>query len=108
MVLTFRINGVSNGAMNKHHPDAEKIRALGGPTEVARLLRLEKFGPQRVSNWMRRGIPLRVQVDNPDLFGAPSPQNLSHDAAPIRVANRKDAVRDANDGDDVLRAGRSK
>jgi hypothetical protein len=59
---------VFNCAMSKHS-DAQLIRQLGGPTKVAGLLSLPKFGgAQRVQNWMARGIPAAVKVQRPDLF----------------------------------------
>ena len=59
---------VFNNAMSKK-TDAELIRLLGGPTKVACLLSLPKFGgAQRVQNWMARGIPAAVKVQRPDLF----------------------------------------
>ena len=48
--------------------DADIIRDLGGPTKVAQLLGYEKYGPQRVQNWLVRGIPAHVKVERPDLF----------------------------------------
>ncbi len=49
--------------------DAELIKELGGPTKVAELLGFEKSGgPQRVQNWLTRGIPAKVKVERPDLF----------------------------------------
>lgn len=51
------------------HTDADLIRKLGGPTKVANLLGLPKFGgAQRIQNWMARGIPSAVKVQRPDLF----------------------------------------
>ena len=59
---------VFNGGMSKK-TDADLIRRLGGPTKVACLLSLPKFGgAQRVQNWMARGIPAAVKVERPDLF----------------------------------------
>jgi hypothetical protein len=52
--------------------DQERIRVLGGPTKLARLLGYARDGgPQRVANWMTRGIPPRVKVERPDLFLCP-------------------------------------
>lgn len=64
---------VFNSAMNAPHPDRKVIMALGGPTEVARRLGLDTKtgGVQRVQNWMTRGIPAQVRLDNLDLFGTP-------------------------------------
>ena len=52
--------------------DQERIRALGGPTKLARLLGYDdKGGPQRVANWLARGIPPKVKLERPDLFMRP-------------------------------------
>lgn len=49
--------------------DRELIESLGGPAKVARLLGLPtKGGVQRVHNWLTRGIPAQVKLDNPELF----------------------------------------
>lgn len=57
---------VCNAPMNKDlHPDAPLIAELGGPTKVAKKLGLT---PQRVQNWLTRGIPAQVKVDHPRLF----------------------------------------
>lgn len=51
--------------------DREKILKLGGPTKVAKLLNLDNEnhkGSRRVSNWMHRGIPPRVILENPHIF----------------------------------------
>jgi hypothetical protein len=48
--------------------DSELIDKLGGPTKLAELLRFDRHGPQRVSNWRKRGIPARVKLDHPELF----------------------------------------
>lgn len=49
--------------------DAQLIKSLGGPANVARLLNLDGAGStQRVFNWMRRGIPAQVKLDHPHLF----------------------------------------
>lgn len=63
--------------------DAPKIiKALGGPSKVAELLKLTgKHPTQRVQNWIERGIPLRVQIEHGPL---------------LRRAERK-ATSDAND-----------
>jgi hypothetical protein len=49
----------------KLHPDAPLITGLGGPTKVAKRL---GFTPQRVQNWLERGIPPAVKVEHPRLF----------------------------------------
>ena len=49
--------------------DRAVIESLGGPAKVAELLGYEKHGgPQRVQNWIARGIPARVKLERPDLF----------------------------------------
>ncbi len=49
--------------------DSERIFALGGPARVAELLGFDKdIGTQRVHNWLTRGIPAKVKVENPHLF----------------------------------------
>jgi len=49
--------------------DKEIILSLGGPSKVAKRLGYKKDGgAQRVHNWMNRGIPAQVKIDNPDLF----------------------------------------
>jgi hypothetical protein len=68
VAIDFWLNVVFNLAMPKH-PDADLILRLGGPTKVAGLLSLPKFGgAQRVQNWMARGIPSAMKVMRPDLF----------------------------------------
>ncbi|WP_086922262.1 hypothetical protein [Variovorax sp. JS1663] len=48
--------------------DADLIRQLGGPTRLAKRLGYGIGGAQRVTNWLKRGIPAQVKVDHPDLF----------------------------------------
>lgn len=50
--------------------DKELIEKFGGPTKLAERLGYDKDrgGVQRVQNWMTRGIPPRVKVDNPGIF----------------------------------------
>lgn len=49
--------------------DKQKIISLGGPSKVSRLLGYPREnGPQRVWNWMERGIPAQVKLDHPELF----------------------------------------
>lgn len=49
--------------------DRELIACLGGPTKVAELLNLPKYGGvQRVQNWTQRGIPAAVKVAHPRIF----------------------------------------
>lgn len=42
--------------------DAELIDRLGGDTKLAKLLNLEPYGPQRVHNWRKRGIPAEIKL----------------------------------------------
>lgn len=56
-------------AMKINQADVDLIRALGGPSKVAELLKIEKRGgAQRVQNWLVRGIPSAVKVQYPALF----------------------------------------
>jgi hypothetical protein len=49
--------------------DAMLINELGGPTKVSDMLGYDRNGgPQRVQNWISRGIPPRVKLDHPDIF----------------------------------------
>jgi len=49
--------------------DKDLIISLGGPAKVAALLGFDKkHGTQRVFNWMTRGIPYRIRVENKNLF----------------------------------------
>jgi len=49
--------------------DKKLIEQLGGPAKVAELLAYPKHGGvQRVQNWISRGIPARVKLENPELF----------------------------------------
>lgn len=50
--------------------DKQLIESLGGATKVARLLKydLAKGGAQKVHNWLSRGIPAKVRLDNLKLF----------------------------------------
>ena len=49
--------------------DAEIIQALGGPTVLARRLGLSTpDGSRRVHNWIKRGIPAKVRLENPRVF----------------------------------------
>jgi hypothetical protein len=49
--------------------DKALIEKLGGPAKLSELLGYKKKGgPQRVSNWMNRGIPSRVKLEHPELF----------------------------------------
>ena len=56
--------------MEKKHPDAALIADLGGPAAVAKKLEWDKPGSvQRIQNWTVRGIPARVQLEHPEVFG---------------------------------------
>lgn len=63
--------------------DKTRILKLGGPAKVARLLGLGKWGTNRVSNWMARGIPAAEKVKRPDLFLA---EEVPSEPAPSMVA----------------------
>lgn len=45
--------------------DKQIILNLGGTLAVAKLLGISQ---QRVNNWMKRGIPSKVKLENQDLF----------------------------------------
>lgn len=45
--------------------DRKRIESLGGPAKVAELL---GYSPQRVHNWLARGIPPKVKLEHPKLF----------------------------------------
>ena len=45
--------------------DKQIILNLGGTSAVAKLLGISQ---QRVNNWMTRGIPSKVKLENQDLF----------------------------------------
>ncbi len=63
--LVFCLHMVCNIAVN----DKDLIKKLGGATKIAELLNLKKIGgPQRVHNWITRGIPPRVKLEHPELF----------------------------------------
>jgi hypothetical protein len=59
---------VYDGGMTHQKTDQQLIQELGGPTKVARLLGFDKHGPQRVQNWLLRGIPAHMKLRRPDLF----------------------------------------
>lgn len=63
--------------------DKTRILKLGGPAKVARLLGLGKWGTNRVSNWMARGIPAAEKVKRPDLFLA---EEVPSEPAPSMAA----------------------
>lgn len=49
--------------------DSEIIQSLGGATAVAKLLGLKTpDGARRVHNWIKRGIPARIKLDNLSIF----------------------------------------
>lgn len=49
--------------------DKEAINSHGGPAKLAELLGYPKHGGvQRVQNWLVRGVPAQVKLDNPSLF----------------------------------------
>lgn len=49
------------------HPDARIIIKHGGTTKVAKVLG-KGYTPQRVNNWLHRGIPSDVKVNFPEMF----------------------------------------
>lgn len=49
-------------------PAKKVIERLGGASRLAERLGYGKGGAQRVHNWMTRGIPAKVILDNPDIF----------------------------------------
>ena len=51
--------------------DKQMILNLGGTSAVAKLLGISQ---QRVNNWMTRGIPAKVKLENQDLFVVTAPQ----------------------------------
>lgn len=68
IVIDTPLNVVCNTAMSKEI-DRQLIASLGGPTKVAELLDLPKYGGvQRVQNWINRGIPSAVKVKHPHIF----------------------------------------
>ena len=81
--IAFLLNMVFNVAMSKEN-DRELIAKLGGPTKVAVMLSLPKYGGvQRVQNWMQRGIPSAVKVQYPAIFMpelAPTPASRAQAA----------------------------
>ena len=49
--------------------DKQLIHNLGGPSAVAKMLGYNyKTGTQRVYNWISRGIPAKVKLDNAEIF----------------------------------------
>lgn len=65
MVIDMLLNMVCNCDMR----DKDLIISLGGPAKVAALLGFDKkHGTQRVFNWMTRGIPYRIRVENKKIF----------------------------------------
>nr|DAO68906.1 MAG TPA: Putative antitoxin of bacterial toxin-antitoxin system, YdaS/YdaT [Caudoviricetes sp.] len=45
--------------------DKQLIERLGGVSAVAKII---GCSPQRVSNWVKRGIPPKVKIEHPKLF----------------------------------------
>jgi hypothetical protein len=79
MMFNFRVKSLNH--------DSRLIRDLGGPSKVAELLGLPaKGGPQRVQNWMTRGIPAAIKLKfphwfMPELFQSTAykePANITH------------------------------
>lgn len=63
--MACRVSGVKSSI----EKDAKLIEDLGGPATVARLLGFpDETGTQRVHNWTKRGIPVRVKYEHPDVF----------------------------------------
>jgi len=64
------INMVCNDGMQSIEKDAQIIRDLGGPSQVAELIGIDKRrgGAQRVQNWLVRGIPYEMKVRYPRYF----------------------------------------
>lgn len=55
--------------MTEIEQDAALIKDLGGPTAVSNMLGFKNpGGPNRVANWITRGIPAAVKVKRPDIF----------------------------------------
>lgn len=90
--MTSGLNMALNTAMDAktQHPDAKLIKKLGGPTEVAKRLGLDKTAGavQRVSNWQTRGIPAAVRLQHFHVFGAPA----ANDDSAGRKGKRKRAA----------------
>lgn len=53
--------------------DQEYIEKLGGVKAIADYLGCDY---QRVHNWIRRGIPAKVKIENPNLFLTKNPKKL--------------------------------
>jgi hypothetical protein len=67
------LNMVFNFDMSTNLSDLDRDRQIiashGGPAKFARLLGIDDAGAtQRVSNWLRRGIPASVKLAHLDLF----------------------------------------
>lgn len=58
--------------------DQELIEKLGGVKALADYLKCDY---QRVHNWLRRGIPAKVKVENPNLFLTKNPKKLKPPSA---------------------------
>lgn len=66
--------------MDKEHPDAAIVDALGGPTVVGRIFQINS---QAVSAWKKSGIPrarrMYLELVHPDAF---KPQQKTEERAP--------------------------
>ncbi|WP_236027400.1 hypothetical protein [Burkholderia aenigmatica] len=72
-MFVFFLNIVFNDAMSAKPADIERDRQIiashGGPAKFARLLGFDDpGGTQRVSNWLRRGIPAPIKLAHIELF----------------------------------------
>lgn len=71
--MVFNADVLIRNAAKSMSEDRKLITDLGGPTKVAkRLGYLKPGGVQRVQNWMARGIPAKVRLENPDVFPFPA------------------------------------
>ena len=60
--------------MKNLHKDAALIKSIG----VTKLARRLGMTPQRVQNWLYRGIPARVLLNNPRLFARKKKDQFAH------------------------------
>ncbi|MCQ0032551.1 hypothetical protein [Burkholderia glumae] len=72
-MFAFFLNMVFNFGMSTNLSDLDRDRQIiashGGPAKFARLLGIDDAGAtQRVSNWLRRGIPASIKLAHLDLF----------------------------------------
>ena len=68
--------------------DAARIKRLGGPAQLAKILGFkEPGGTQRVHNWTKRGIPAEIKLNWPDLFltDLPAPKRARRKAVAVEV-----------------------